>query len=93
MGEVYIVFDHDTSWPHAVKTFRNEIFSRNRNIAARFIHEASTWINLDAHPNIVKASAVENVAGKPLLFLEYVHGGDLGGWIGTPRLTGNLRQV
>jgi serine/threonine protein kinase len=30
---------------------------------------------------------------KPFLFLEYVSGGDLGSWIGTPRLTEDLGQV
>ena len=36
---------------------------------------------------------VDTFRGKPYLFLEYIHGGDLSNWIGTPRLTKVLPQV
>src|SRR5579862_9377397 len=36
---------------------------------------------------------VEKIQGKPFLFLEYVSGGDLAAWIGTPRLTEDISQV
>ncbi len=92
-GIVYIVYDHQFREPFAAKTFRDEIFDCNPDIAPRFTQEALAWIKLDAHPNIARARMVEKIEGKPFLFLEYVSGGDLGAWIGTPRLTEDLPQV
>ncbi len=92
-GIVYIVYDHQFGEPFAAKTFQDEIFECNPDIAPRFTQEALAWINLDAHPNITRARMVERIEGKPFLFLEYVSGGDLGAWIGTPRLTEDLPQV
>jgi eukaryotic-like serine/threonine-protein kinase len=57
------------------------------------MQEALAWIRLDVHPNVAQARMIETIAGKPFLFLEYVNGGDLGTWIGTPRLTEDLPQV
>ena len=93
VGVVYIVYDHQFGEPFAAKTFQDEIFECNPDIAARFTQEALAWIKLDAHPNITRARMVERIEGKPFLFLEYVSGGDLGAWIGTPRLTEDLPQV
>ncbi len=93
MGIVYVVYDHEWREALAAKTFQDEVFARNPGIADRFTLEARTWVNLDAHQNVVQARLVEKIRGKPLLFLEYVSGGDLSGWIGTPRLTKDLPQV
>jgi serine/threonine protein kinase len=93
MGIVYIVYDHEHQMPYAVKTFRNDKHSDNSHTAAGFMREALTWINLDAHENVTRAEFVQTITGQPFLFLEYVNGGDLSGWIGTPRLTENLPQV
>ncbi|HXD30621.1 MAG TPA: serine/threonine-protein kinase [Pyrinomonadaceae bacterium] len=93
MGVVYIVYDHRFHEPLAAKTFQDEIFADTPAVAFRFQQEAHIWINLDSHQNIVHAGLVQNIAGKPYIFLEYISGGDLAGWIGTPRLTGNVLQV
>lgn len=93
MGIVYIVYDHEFREAFAVKTFQDEVFSHNHQIADRFTQEALAWIELDIHQNITQARFIEKIEGKPYLFLEYVSGGDLGSWIGTPRLTENLPQV
>jgi serine/threonine protein kinase len=93
MGVVYIVFDHEHRMPYAAKTFRDDKHTDNTETAADFVDEALAWVNLDAHPNIVRAEFVQMIEGKPFLFLEYVSGGDLDAWIGTPRLTENLSQV
>jgi tetratricopeptide (TPR) repeat protein len=93
MGIIYVVFDHETHESHAIKTFQDEIFARDPNTAARFTHEARIWIDIDAHPNVVQALWIENYHGQPLLVLEYVSGGDLSDWIGSPRLTQDLPQV
>lgn len=92
-GVVYIVYDHKFGESFAAKTFRNEIFARSPLIAARFDREALAWVKLDIHPNITEARMLEKIDGKPFLFLEYVSGGDLGAWIGTPRLTEDLPQL
>jgi len=93
MGRVYIVYDHEFREPFAAKTFQDELFKRNPVVAERFTQEALAWIRLDRHENIARARAVENIHGKPFLFLEYVSGGDLSDWIGTPRLSEDLPQV
>ncbi|MGH9762530.1 MAG: hypothetical protein ACREAC_17050 [Blastocatellia bacterium] len=81
MGIVYVVYDHETY---------QEAFVGHPAVAERFTQEALAWVRLDAHQNITLARWVEQIEGKPYLFLEYVTGGDLSSWIGTPRLTGDL---
>jgi serine/threonine protein kinase len=93
MGVVYVVYDHEHRETYAAKTFQDEIFIRSPLIAQRFTQEALAWVNLDEHQNIVQARMVHNIGGKPYLFLEYVSGGDLGGWIGTLQLTEDLPRV
>jgi serine/threonine protein kinase len=93
MGVVYIVYDHEHQIPYAVKTFRDDKHADNTETAAAFLQEALTWVNLDAHPNIARAEFVQTIMGRPFLFLEYVSGGNLSAWIGTPRLTEDLPQV
>jgi tetratricopeptide (TPR) repeat protein len=92
-GVVYIVYDHAFRESFAAKTFRDEIFARSPLIASRFEREALAWVKLDIHPNVAEARMVEKIESKPFLFLEYVSGGDLSSWIGTPRLTEDLSQV
>lgn len=93
MGIVYIVYDHMLHEAFAAKTFQDEAFTRFPNIADRFVQEATTWINLDAHQNVAEARMVCYLWDKPYLFLEYVSGGDLSHWIGTPRLKQDLAQL
>jgi len=93
MGVVYIVYDHDSREALAAKTFQDAVFDCNPLAAERFKREALAWVNLDIHDNIAQARFVETINGKPYLFLEYVSGGDLSTWIGTPRLTEDLGTV
>ena len=93
MGIVYVVLDWQFMEVFAAKTFQDEVFERNPETSRRFSQEASTWINIEAHENVARARFVETIQGKPFLFLEFVSGGDLSQWIGTPRLTGNIQQV
>ncbi len=93
MGIVYVVYDLKVHEPFAAKTFQDEVFARNPQIADRFTQEGLAWVNLDVHQNVTQARMVQQIEGKPFLFLEYVSGGDLSGWIGTPRLTEDLPQV
>ncbi|MGH9762628.1 MAG: tetratricopeptide repeat protein, partial [Blastocatellia bacterium] len=93
MGVVYVVYDNEWHEVLAAKTFQEEAFLRRPEIADRFNRESRAWINLDAHENITMAKFVRIIHGKPFLFMEYVSGGDLCSWIGTHRLTKDLRQV
>lgn len=93
MGIVYIVYDHEHRDAYAAKTFQDEVFAKNLQTADLFTREALAWVNLDVHQNVTRARFVEKIEGKPFLFLEYVSGGDLRGWVGTPRLTEDLPQV
>lgn len=93
VGVVYIVYDHAFREPFAAKTFRDEIVAYNPAVAEQFLREGLAWVQLDLHPNVVQARMVEKIEGKPFLFLEFVSGGDLGGWIGSPLLTEDLPQV
>jgi tetratricopeptide (TPR) repeat protein len=92
-GVVYVVYDHRLRAPFAAKTFLDEVYEQDPAIAERFAQEALAWTRLDLHPNVVQARMVEIIDGRPFVFLEYVSGGDLSHWIGTPRLTEDLRQV
>jgi len=85
MGVVYIVYDHELQEPLAVKTFQKE-YVNSENVKRRFDNEAKIWIKLNRHENIAQARFVVNIMKQPCLFLEYVSGGDLSRWIGTPKL-------
>ncbi len=91
MGVVYLVDGGGQQF--AVKTYRADVFDRDPTAADRFRHEAEAWVGLDHHPNVVSADHVQTVNGRPHLFLEFIEGGDLGGWIGTARLTKDVRRV
>jgi eukaryotic-like serine/threonine-protein kinase len=93
VGLVYIVYDHETQLPYAVKTLQKAWRARHAAVAERFVEAAHTWINLETHAHLVQAHFVEMIDGQPLLFLEYVSGGDLRDWLGIPRLTHDLPQV
>ncbi len=93
MGIVYVVYDHQVHEAWAAKTFRKELLAPSPEIAGRFRQECLCWIGLDIHPNIVHAAFVETIEQRPFLFLDYVTGGDLSKWIGTPRLLDNPAEV
>lgn len=77
MGVIYVVQDNETGEQLAAKTYRDDVLAVNPKLAFRFEREALAWVNLDSHPNVVKAKYVRTVQNKPLLFLEYVAGGNL----------------
>lgn len=58
----------------AIKSFRRTSLLRSES-RQRFNREALLWVSLSPHPNIVRALTFD--AGTPLLFLEYVDGGNL----------------
>ncbi len=93
MGVVYVVWDRKDREAYAAKTFQDEAFAASPLIAERFVRECSIWIELENHENIAQARFVENILGKPFLFLEYVNGGDLSKWIGTARSSATVSQI
>ena len=93
MGIAYLVYDNETQQPLAVKTFREDALAQQPDLAERFWNEARAWIELDRHQNVTRAHFIQDVRGRPLLFLEYVSGGDLSRWIGSPRLSEDPRRV
>jgi serine/threonine protein kinase len=93
MGLIYVVVDRTDGSMLAAKSFKDAVFGRDPAIAERFTQEAVVWIRLGFHPNVTKALHMDHIDLKPFLFLEYIDGGDLGQWIGTPRLTEDLSQI
>lgn len=89
-GRVYIVYDHDTHLPYAVKTLEP---GATQTLVERFVQAGHAWMQLGAHANMVQAHRVEVVEGQPLLFLDYVTGGDLRDWLGLPRLMQDVPQI
>lgn len=92
LGQVYIVYDHDTGLPYAVKTLPLACADQP-DLVERFVRAGEAWVRLEAHASLVRAHHVTMVDGQPLLFLDYVSGGDLRDWLGIPRLTQDGRQI
>lgn len=78
-GTVYRVFHSDWNLELAVKTPLPELVSE-RVSKERFLREAHTWIDLGVHPNIVRCWFVRENEGLPMLFLDYMPGGNLKQW-------------
>lgn len=85
-GAVYKVRDHEDGRIHALKTFQSKFLwsEADRN---RFIREASTWIRLDPHPNIVSAEWIETIEEFPCVVQEFIEGGDVADMLATQTLT------
>jgi tetratricopeptide (TPR) repeat protein len=80
MGIVYIARNLETQDLDAVKTFRGDS-AGGQHVLERFSREARTWVQLDAHPNIVRAEYVEWLGDRLYILLEYVDGTSLRTWI------------
>ena len=85
-GAVYKVRDHEDGRIHALKTFQAKFLWRDAD-RNRFIREASTWIRLDPHPNIVSAEWIETIEDFPCVVQEFVEGGDVGDLLATQTIT------
>lgn len=70
-GVVYLVYSHDTGSARALKTFRDEHLkdSEKRGL---FYKEAQIWVNLDAHPYLVRAYSVDEISGRLYIEMEYI---------------------
>ncbi|MBD3267803.1 protein kinase [bacterium] len=73
MGIVYLCVDKAHNRPVAIKTFEERYLNIEGN-RRMFLDEAAMWIQLDSHPNIVRAYSVKMFDNKPHLLMERVIG-------------------
>ena len=77
MGIVYICYSSLWKSIVAVKTFQNRFFS-SVDVFNSFKLEALAWIKLNIHPHIVNAIAVQDINGRPFIYMEYIAPDKLG---------------
>ncbi len=80
MGIVYCAWDMKLIHMVALKTYKHN-YLHNAQRANMFVKEATKWIRLGYHQNIVAAFDVETIDGKPYIIMEYVEGETLRNWI------------
>ncbi len=73
-GVVYICKDLSDGERLAVKTFTDEVRWGHPWAVRQFWQEASCWVLLPPHPNVVEAFEVQEVDGRLHIFMEYVEG-------------------
>lgn len=73
-GIVYLARTLDGNDVVAVKTLRAELL-RDASTRAMFEKEARIWIDLGAHPNLVRAKWVSEIGGRLYIGMEYVKAG------------------
>jgi tetratricopeptide (TPR) repeat protein len=71
MGIVYVCFDHEQDRPVALKTFKPE-FLPDRAARDRFLREGTAWVDLGAHPHVVRCYRVLRIDPEVYLVLELV---------------------
>jgi serine/threonine protein kinase len=77
MGAVYLVRDENAK-TYALKTLLTKTQLVGDPVRLSMLkREATTWVMLDHHPNIVSACWCERIEGVPCIILEYVSGGTL----------------
>ncbi len=90
MGIVYLCYDREERAPVAIKTFQSRFLNNDRAVT-RFNNEAVTWVKLEKHRHVVNARLVQNIVGRPHIFLEHIsaeegYSPDLRSWIDHNRL-------
>src|SRR5512140_2424990 len=71
MGVVYFCHDLKKARAVALKTFKPE-YLPDRAARDRFLREGSTWVELGAHPHIVRCYAVKYIDPVAFLALELI---------------------
>jgi len=80
MGHVYIANHNKWNVKLAIKS-PNEMMLSDKDLFARILREANSWIELGLHPNIAYCYYVRNIEDVPHIVVEYVDGGNLREWI------------
>jgi tetratricopeptide (TPR) repeat protein len=70
-GTVLLVKMQPEDWLIALKITRPDL-ELTADVLQRFKKEASIWMNLDNHPNIVRFHFFEDMAGQMVLAMEYI---------------------
>ncbi|MBM7842263.1 protein kinase domain-containing protein [Herpetosiphon giganteus] len=73
MGLVYIARDLRSEQTVAMKTFQAK-FTWVDSAIANFTREAEVWMRLGSHPNVVEATRIVTIAGRPHIVMEFVPG-------------------
>lgn len=76
MGLVYIARDLRSDHNVALKTFQSK-FTWVDTAIANFTREAEVWMRLGNHQNIVQATRILSIAGRPHIVMEFVPGTSL----------------
>jgi len=71
MGIVYLCLDTETDRPVALKTFRPELLP-DRAARDRFLREGTAWVDLGAHPHVVRCYQVLRIDPEVFLVLELI---------------------
>jgi tetratricopeptide (TPR) repeat protein len=71
MGIVYLCLDHQEDRPVALKTFKPE-YLPDRVARDRFLREGTHWVDLGAHPHVVRCYRVLHIDPGVYLVLELV---------------------
>lgn len=77
-GEVFLAWSRETETLYALKLIRSEL-AADVSVRQSFRREAQTWIRMGDHPNIAKAYFYDEIAGRPMIAMEFVEGNDDGG--------------
>ena len=75
MGVVYLVKDRERPEPFVLKTFQKP---SSRVAKRQFLSEARSWVNAGAHPNLVKAFWVREIAEQIFVAAEFIARDDVG---------------
>ena len=80
MGHVYITEHRKWNVKLVIKA-PNEMMLSERDLFARILREANSWIEMGLHPNIAYCYYVRNIEEIPHIIIEFVDGGSLRDWI------------
>ena len=70
-GFVLLVYSHEVNKFFALKSIRKEL-ADNTDSVGRFLKEASIWIDVGTHPNIVRAEFVDTVNDEVVILMELI---------------------
>jgi serine/threonine protein kinase len=89
MGVVHLCADFAERRAVALKTFRPELLA-DGPAREQFVHEASVWMSIGAHPHVVEAKMVRRDGDRVYVVSEFiaahegVSGASLRDWLGSP---------